>query len=112
MTEDIKKTIGNNIKKYRKIRNETATELAEAIEVSQSTISDWENGKKMPRAGAIEKMAIHWNISKSKILNDDSTINSHTSNNIDILAAHIDDDVSDEDMAKIIEFIELVNNQK
>lgn len=68
MTDDLKLTFGKNMKKYRSLNNETSKELAEIIEVSQSTISDWENGKKMPRAGAIESLASHWRINKSQLL--------------------------------------------
>lgn len=68
MTDDLKLTFGKNMKKYRSLNNETSKELAEIIGVSQSTISDWENGKKMPRAGAIESLASHWRINKSQLL--------------------------------------------
>ena len=68
MTDDLKITFGKNMKKYRSLNNETSKELAETIGVSQSTISDWENGKKMPRAGAIESLASHWKINKSQLL--------------------------------------------
>lgn len=64
----IKDIVGSNIKKYRTMNNETLVELAEAINAAQSSISDWETGKKMPRVGAIEKLASHWGINKTKLL--------------------------------------------
>ena len=74
MNRDIKMIFADNLKKLRKGRNETVTELAEVLGVAQSTISDWENAKKMPRAGAIEKIGEHYNINKSDLLRDTSEI--------------------------------------
>lgn len=46
-----------NIKKYRLKRLMSQDELAEKMEVSQSTISMWENGGANPRADKIQKIA-------------------------------------------------------
>lgn len=66
--KDIKQIFAENIKRYRKIHNENAVDLAAALGVAQSTISDWENGKKMPRSGAIERISDHYKINKSDLL--------------------------------------------
>lgn len=104
MTDNLKIIIGKNIKKYRELNNETSSELAETIHSSQSTISDWENGKKMPRAGSIEKLSQHWKIPKTKLLNEESTVNE----NIETIAAHIDDNVTPEQLEKITEYIDFI----
>jgi repressor LexA len=67
---NIKKTVGENIKRLRQHKNITGLELAEAMSISQSTVSDWENGKKLPRAGTIERLAEYFDVSKSDILSD------------------------------------------
>lgn len=108
MTDELKKIIGKNIKKYRDLHNETSVQLAESIGSSQSTVSDWENGKKMPRAGSIEKLAQHWKIPKSKLLNEPKPTNS----NLDTIAAHIDDDVTEEEMRDIMKYIDFVKSQR
>lgn len=54
---------GKNIKKYRELHKETTTELAKAIGSAQSSVSDWENGNKMPRSGKLQALADHWRIS-------------------------------------------------
>lgn len=46
MTEDLKVVFGKNLERYRQLKNISMVELANEIGVSQSTISDWENGKK------------------------------------------------------------------
>jgi transcriptional regulator with XRE-family HTH domain len=66
----LKQTIAGNIRRLRLKKNITATELAEAVNVSQSAVSDWERGKKMPRAGTVENIANFFNVGKSDILSD------------------------------------------
>ncbi len=111
MDDDLRTVIGKNIKKYRSINNETATELSESIGVAQSTISAWENGKKMPRAGAIETLAEHWHINKSQLLTDEDQKKNTVKSNAELLAAHIDDDASSEDIQDIIDYIEFKKRQ-
>ena len=60
MVDDLKEIFSNNLQRLRHLKNISMTELAEAIGVSQSTISDWENGKKMPRSGSIQKIADYY----------------------------------------------------
>ena len=72
MDEDLKVVFGRNLAKFRSLKNISMTELAESIGVSQSTISDWEHGKKMPRSGAIQKIADYFNIEKTDLLIDSS----------------------------------------
>ena len=67
---NIKQTIAKNIKYFRHQKNINAIELAEVIGVSQSTISDWECAKKMPRAGAIDKLSSFFGVSKADIITD------------------------------------------
>lgn len=85
MENEIQVIIGENLKKLRKKRFETVTELADKLGVSQSTISGWENGKIMPRAGAIEKIAAHYKIKKSDLLSPNLGENKQPSNQEDAL---------------------------
>lgn len=111
MSDDIKIIIADNIKRLRKLKNETAVELAESLGVSQSTISEWENGNKMPRAGAIEKLAQHYNVNKTDILNKYNPIEHGINENQKLIASHIDENVSKEDMVEILNFIEYVKSK-
>lgn len=79
MEEDLKVVFGRNLAKFRSLKNISMTQLADSIGVSQSTVSDWEHGKKMPRSGAIQKIADYFNIEKSDLLLDsDQKINNIT----------------------------------
>ena len=63
-------SIGSNIKFYRELHHLTQKELAEAIGVSDKAVSTWENDKKIPRMGVIQKMADFFNIQKTNIIED------------------------------------------
>lgn len=70
MTNEVNAQIGANIKRLRKQMNVSSTRLAEAINVSQSTISGWETGKVFPRSSAIEKLALYFGVDKTDLLVD------------------------------------------
>lgn len=59
-----------NIKNLRKEHHLTQEQLGKIAGVSDGAVSTWENGKALPRIGAIERMAAHFGISKSEIIED------------------------------------------
>lgn len=77
MTEDLKVVFGKNLERFRQLKNVSMVELAENIGVSQSTVSDWENGKKMPRSGSIQKLADFFGIQKTELLIDNEELASN-----------------------------------
>jgi transcriptional regulator with XRE-family HTH domain len=66
--------VAANIRRLRSISKVSAIDLAHAIGVSPSTVSDWENMKTMPRVGAVEQMSAFFNVPKSVILTDPSDV--------------------------------------
>lgn len=102
-----KNIISEQILYFRNKFGLTQEQLADKIDVSKQTISNWETGLKTPRMGAIQKMADLFGVSKGRLIEgpqDTDSIDSKAK----LLAAHIDDDVSDEEMAQILDYIELV----
>lgn len=63
-------SIGSNIKKYRLEHGMSQLELAEAIGTGMSTVSMWENDSRIPRMGAIQKIADLFNIQKSTLIEE------------------------------------------
>lgn len=63
--------ISDNIKKLRELHNLSQKELAEIAGVTDKAVSTWESGLKEPRMGAIQKMADHFGLMKSNIIEDD-----------------------------------------
>lgn len=72
MELELNDVIGKNIKRLRKQKNMTIPELAEELEFAISTISNWENGKKTPRAGAVRKLADFFGVTINEITEDKS----------------------------------------
>lgn len=61
-------TMGERIKMLREQRGITQSELAEICKVSDKAVSTWENGRNIPRMGAIQHMADYFGIPKSAII--------------------------------------------
>lgn len=62
--------IKENIKILRKRYDLTQEELAEIAGVTHKAVSTWELGTKEPRMGAIEKIANHFGLKKSHIIEE------------------------------------------
>ena len=85
-----------------KERNIDQKELAEAIGVTQPTVSNWIQQTKYPRIKRIQQLADYFNVSKSRITEGKKEIQQDT------LAAHLDGDFTEEELAEIRKYAELV----
>ncbi len=65
--------IGTNIKKLREYNNETQEELAKRLHRSKSTISEYENGKKIPVKDALTEISKHYGVTVDELINSDFT---------------------------------------
>lgn len=65
-------SIGDNIKKWREIRNLKQSELAELINVSDKTVSSWEINRTEPKMGMIEKICVALNCKKTDIVGEET----------------------------------------
>lgn len=63
-------TIRENIIKLRGIYDITQADLAEIAGVSRGAVSQWEGGFSEPRMGAIERIASHFGLRKSNIIEE------------------------------------------
>ncbi len=57
MANLIQELFSRRLKRLRERNKVTMVELAEAIGMSQATISEWEKGRKFPRSGALQQLA-------------------------------------------------------
>ena len=62
--------ISDNIKELRERFGLTQAQLGEIAGVSDKAVSTWENGSSVPRMGAIQRMADHFGVAKSDIIED------------------------------------------
>lgn len=72
------KSIGERIKKARLDNGFSQVELAEAANVSQPTVANWETGSHAPRQPALVKLAKILNTSPQWILGGEEYTNGHT----------------------------------
>lgn len=63
-------SIAENIKRLREQHGLTQEEFGEIAGVSAKAVSKWESGQADPRMGAVQKLADHFHISKSVIIDD------------------------------------------
>lgn len=66
--------IGENIRRIRIERGLTQEEFGEIAGVSSMAVSQWENGRAVPRMGAVQRIADHFGISKSAVIDEDSDL--------------------------------------
>lgn len=64
---------GQNIKQIRKHMNMSQKELATKMEISQSYLSDIENGRKNLSIKTVKKLANSLGLSVTDLFNDDTT---------------------------------------
>lgn len=60
--ENITKIFAKNLNALMERRGENLTQLSERLGVAFSTVSDWQHGRKMPRAGSLQKIADYYNV--------------------------------------------------
>lgn len=63
-------TISENIRLLRERYGKTQRELAQIAGVTDKAISTWETGANVPRMGAIQRIADHFGINKSDIIEE------------------------------------------
>lgn len=68
-------SIGENIKKWRELRNLKQSELAELLGVSDKTVSSWEINRTEPKMGMVEKISTALNCKKTDIIGLDDVTN-------------------------------------
>ena len=62
--------VGESIKRLREAHGMTQAELGRVADVTPMAVSQWENGRSVPRMGAIQRMADHFGVPKSTIMGD------------------------------------------
>ena len=65
-----KAVLAMNIRKYMSMSGKDRKEIARALGIPYSTLTDWVNANKYPRIDNIEKMAAYFGVSKSDLIED------------------------------------------
>lgn len=105
---EVNKYVGAQIQKFRKLRGLTQDQLAEQLNTTRQTISRYESGTRKTDQDVLFEL--------SKILN--KPINSffpeqeEKESSTELLAAHLDDDITEAEMEEITNFIEYIKHKK
>lgn len=67
---NLKSIFARNLKSLMAANDENANELAERLGVSNSAVSEWRRGRKMPRSGGLQKLADHYHVNVTDLLKD------------------------------------------
>ena len=106
-----KEIMGMNIKHYMELKGVDRMQLSEDLNVSYTTISDWINAKTYPIIDKIELMANYFGVDKSALV-EKRTEERIANDNAIRIAAHIDDNVTEEQMNDIIKYIKFLKSQQ
>lgn len=60
---------GENLRKLRIYKGLSAQELGKELGVAQSTVSNWESGRKEPNFEVLQKISLYFNVSTDRLLN-------------------------------------------
>ncbi|MEG0449310.1 MAG: XRE family transcriptional regulator [Lysinibacillus sp.] len=72
--KDIAKIVfSKNLEALLTKTGKTVSDLSSDLGISYSTVSDWKNGKKMPRGGSLQSLADYFNINLSSLLEEKPT---------------------------------------
>lgn len=63
--------VSESIRKLRKDNDLTQEQFGAIAGVSPMAVSQWENGRAVPRMGAIQRLADYFDIPKSRIMGDE-----------------------------------------
>jgi len=67
-------SIAENIKRFRTQAGWTQEQLAEKVDVTRPTVTQWETGWSQPRMGAVERLAKAFGVDVSAIVSDENHI--------------------------------------
>lgn len=71
--QEINEIIAQNLTKFLNRSGKTQIDLANYMEVSQATVSNWCKGLKLPRMDKIDKICSFFNISRSDLMNEEDS---------------------------------------
>ncbi|EPP0809183.1 helix-turn-helix domain-containing protein [Listeria monocytogenes] len=96
----------NMLKKLRKNENLTQDQLASKIGITRDTLANYETGRREPDFTTLKNIASYFEVSTDYLLGRDEIDNS------DLLAAHIDNDLTEDERIEIEKYLKFIRSQK
>lgn len=101
--EELTQYIANQIKRMREFRKMSQQELADRLNTTKQTVSRYENGQRKANQDVLFDLSHIFGCN----INDFFPKNHANDKQIETIAAHIDDDVTEEEMEEILAYIEM-----
>lgn len=105
-----KETFAKNLIYYIERSGRTQVEIADAIGVSKSTLTEWTKARKYPRIDKIELLSNYFGIQKSDLIEE--KLSDDTKKDNDILSDIIVKAQMDDNLMYILESINTMNNSQ
>lgn len=87
--------------------------LADDLGISRTTVLRWRNGERSPKLNKIPEIAEYFSTTPEELIGESKEPSINNLNDKQILiASHIDEDVTNEDMDDILRYIELIKKSK
>lgn len=106
---ELKEYIGKQIKKWREARGYSQEELALMINTTKQTISRYETGARHANQDVLFDIAKALKVSINVFFPADQEAKD---SKLETIAAHIDDDVTDEELEDIKRYIQFIKSQR
>lgn len=113
--------IGEQLKLLRQEKNQTQQQMADRLGISRAAYSHFENNRNEPDYATILKLADYFGVSVDFLLrrreisldkkNEIAEPTEQFNSKAKTVAAHIDDDVTDEGLAEILDYIEYIKSK-
>jgi len=68
MTDELRKTVGKGLRDVREQRRYSQASVAEALGVTQATVSRWESGEAAPTAVDVTQLAVLYDAAPAELL--------------------------------------------
>lgn len=107
-----KETMAKNLVYYIEKSGRTQKEIADAVGVARSTVSEWIKGNKYPRIDKIELLADYFKILKSDLIEDKTAEHKEMQKNNDTLASIIVRMRIDPDFLQVVETLNNLDTEK
>ncbi len=102
---------GQKLKELRSSKNRTQQQLADYLGISRAAYSHFENSRNDPDRETIVKLADYFNVSTDYLLGRENREYQNPESKSQTVAAHIDEDVSEEEMEDILNYIEFIRQK-
>ena len=111
-------TFSENLKKFRIKQGYSMDELVNrlnsnySLKFTKTTLARWESGETSPSIEHASAISHFFEVSLDQMNNNDMLEPSKSHKQIETIAAHIDDNVTEEEMEDIKKYIEFIKSQR